>query len=233
MKKRGNWEKNGALTAPPRPLLSGTQKRRYNPGMATKKKLSVVASRRPSRAEAEAAVRTLIQWVGENPDREGVKETPRRVVKAFEEYFSGYNLKAETILAKTFSESGGYDGPVMVRDIELESRCEHHLAPFIGKAHVAYIPQGKIVGLSKIARLVDMYAQRMQTQERLTAEIATALHKHLKPKGVAVMIEAEHFCMKVRGVRKDHAFTVTTHFLGDYRRDDDLREEFLAQLRKT
>lgn len=177
-------------------------------------------------------MRTLIRWIGENPSREGLRDTPRRVVKAFGEYFEGYNLKPEDVLSKTFSDVGGYDGPVLVRDIEVESRCEHHMAPFIGRAHVAYIPQGKILGLSKIARLVDMYARRMQTQERLTAQIASALQKHLKPKGVAVMVEAEHFCMKVRGVRKDHAMTVTTTFSGDYRQDDDLREEFLAQVRK-
>lgn len=198
----------------------------------TLKKPHLVPDCRPSREEAEAAVRTLIRWIGENPSREGLRDTPRRVVKAFGEYFEGYNLKPEDVLSKTFSDVGGYDGPVLVRDIEVESRCEHHMAPFIGRAHVAYIPQGKILGLSKIARLVDMYARRMQTQERLTAQIASALQKHLKPKGVAVMVEAEHFCMKVRGVRKDHAMTVTTTFSGDYRQDDDLREEFLAQVRK-
>jgi len=186
---------------------------------------------RPTRDEAEAAVDTLIRWIGENPQRPGVEETPARVVKAFEEYFSGYALNAAEILSKTFEETGGYDEPVLVKHIEMESRCEHHLAPFIGHAHVAYIPDGKILGISKLARLVDMYARRMQTQERLTAEIADALFKFVKPKGVAVMIEAEHFCMKVRGVRKDHAQTVTTRFLGAYKKDAGLREAFLKQIK--
>jgi GTP cyclohydrolase I len=199
--------------------------------MATKRKLTPVSPKRPSREEAEAAVRTLIEWVGENPDREGIRETPRRVVKAFEDYFSGYNEKAADILSKTFGETGGYDGPVLVRNITVESRCEHHLAPFIGKAHVAYIPNGRIVGLSKIARLVDLYARRMQTQERLTTEIVTALEKYLKPKGVAVLIDTEHFCMKVRGIRENDTSTVTTAFTGAYKKDDDLREEFLMQVK--
>lgn len=198
--------------------------------MAIKKKARMKPSRRPSRAAAERAVKTLIEWAGENVSREGVRDTPRRVVKAFEEYFSGYNRRAEDILSKTFKETGGYGGTVVIKDIEVESRCEHHLAPFIGTAHVAYIPDGKIVGLSKIARLVDMYAHRMQTQERLTAEIAAALNAFLKPKGVAVYIEAEHFCMKVRGVKKDHAQTVTTQFLGAYKRDSSLRKEFFLQI---
>jgi len=185
----------------------------------------------PTREEAEAAIRTLLQWVGEDPRREGLRDTPRRVIKAFDEYCAGYHMDAAAILSKTFGETGGYDGAVLVKCIEFESRCEHHLAPFIGKAHVAYIPGGKIVGLSKIARLVDLYARRLQTQERLTAQIADALQEHLAPKGIAVMLEAEHFCMKVRGVHKDHAMTVTTRFLGAYKKDDDLREEFFAQVR--
>jgi len=190
-----------------------------------------LAANRPTREEAEAAIRVLLGWVGENPDRDGLLETPRRVIKAFDEYCAGYTMDAGAILSKTFSETGGYDGPVLVKCIEFESRCEHHLAPFIGKAHVAYIPNGKIVGLSKIARVVDLYARRLQTQERLTAQISDALQKHLKPKGIAVMMEAEHFCMKVRGVHKDHAVTVTTRFLGQYLKNNDLREEFLAQVR--
>lgn len=190
-----------------------------------------LAAVRPSRAAAEEAVRTLIEWIGEDPAREGVRETPKRVVKAFEEYFAGYGQSAAEILSKTFSETGGYDDPVLVKNLELESRCEHHLAPFIGRAHIAYIPDGRVVGLSKLARLVDVYARRMQTQERLTAEIADALQRHLRPRGIAVMIEAEHFCMKVRGVRKDQALTVTTRFLGSYKKDALLREEFLRLVR--
>ncbi|HCS24254.1 MAG TPA: GTP cyclohydrolase I FolE [Rhodospirillaceae bacterium] len=198
---------------------------------APKKPKLVSSTPRPAREEAEAAIRTLLAWVGENPEREGLRDTPRRVIKAFDEYCAGYNMNAGDILAKTFSETGGYDGAVLVKHIEFESRCEHHLAPFLGKAHISYIPSGKIVGLSKIARLVDIYARRLQTQERLTSEITNALQKHLKPKGIAVMLEAEHFCMKVRGVHKDHAVTVTTRFTGEYQKDDDLREEFFAQVR--
>lgn len=186
---------------------------------------------RPTRSEAEAAVRTLIAWLGEDPDREGLVDTPRRVVKAFAEYYDGYNLDADAVLAKTFSETGGYDGPVLVRDIAFESRCEHHMAPFIGKAHIAYIPKGRVLGLSKLARLVDVYAHRMQTQERLTAEIVAALERNLKTGGIAVLVEAEHFCMKVRGVHKTDAVTVTTKFTGEYLKKDAMREDFYRQLR--
>ncbi len=207
---------------------SATKKTAAQKETATPKK---PAAPRPSRSEAEEAIRTLLSWVGENPAREGLRDTPRRVVKAFDEYCAGYTMDAGEVLAKTFSETGGYDGAVLVKQIEFESRCEHHLAPFLGKAHVSYIPNGRIVGLSKIARLVDMYARRLQTQERLTAEITAALQKHLKPKGIAVMLEAEHFCMKVRGVHKDHAMTVTSMFTGAYEDDDDLREEFMLQVR--
>lgn len=195
-----------------------------------KKKLTLVAQK-PSRAEAEQAVRTLIEWIGENPEREGVRETPKRVVKAFEEYFRGYKLNAEEILSRTFKEVGTYDGPVLIKNITLESRCEHHLAPFIGHAHIAYIPDGRVVGLSKLSRLVDVYASRMQTQERLTSEIADALDKYLKPRGVAVLIEAEHFCMKLRGVNEDCAKTITTRFLGSYKKDAAARENFLKMVR--
>ncbi len=195
-----------------------------------KKKLDVVSGGKPSRAEAEQAVRTLIEYIGENPEREGVRETPKRVVRAFDEYFQGYSLDAGEILSKTFSEVGDYDGPVLVKNIAVESRCEHHLAPFIGHAHIAYVPDGRVVGLSKLSRLVGVYASRMQTQERLTAEIAAALEKHLKPKGVAVMIEAEHFCMKLRGVGEAHAVTVTTRFGGLYKKDAAEREDFLKMV---
>jgi GTP cyclohydrolase I len=150
--------------------------------MATKSKLSVVEVKRPSREEAEAAISTLIRWIGENPEREGLKETPRRVVRAFEEYFAGYSMKAEEILGRTFREDmGGYNDPILIRNIEVESRCEHHMAPFIGFAHVAYIPDGRILGLSKLARIVDMYARRMQVQERLTSQVANALQQFVKP----------------------------------------------------
>jgi len=200
--------------------------------MATKSKLTPSQVKRPSREEAEAAITTLIRWIGENPAREGLKETPRRVVRAFEEYFAGYNVNPDDILSRTFKDGmEGYTGPVLIRNIEVESRCEHHMAPFIGKAHVAYIPDGKILGLSKIARVVDMFSKRMQVQERLTAQIANAINDGVKPKGVAVFIEAEHFCMKVRGVHKDHSQTITTSYLGAYKRDASLREEFLASIK--
>ena len=200
--------------------------------MATKSKLSVVSVKRPSREEAEAAITTLIRWIGENPEREGLKETPRRVVRAFEEYFAGYDMKAEDILSRTFKEDmGGYNDPVLIRNIEVESRCEHHMAPFIGFAHVAYIPDGRVLGISKLARIVDMYARRMQVQERLTSQIANALFQYAKPRGVAVLIEAEHFCMKIRGVRKDHSKTITSRYLGVYKRDAGLRADFLQKIR--
>lgn len=199
--------------------------------MVKKIKKKTTDTKKPSRGEAEEAVRTLIRWIGEDPAREGIVETPRRVVKAFEEYYSGYAFDAAKILSTTFGESGGYQAPVLVRNIEFESRCEHHLAPFIGVAHVAYIPAKRVVGLSKIARIVDVFARRMQVQERMTTDIANALEKHLKPRGIAIMLEAVHYCMKVRGVHKNNAATVTTHFSGAYREDDDLREEFFLQIR--
>ncbi len=182
---------------------------------------------RPSRAEAEKAVRTLLLWAGDNPDREGLKETPRRVVKAFEEYFAGYQQRPEEVLNKSFEDVGGYDDMVLLKDICVESHCEHHIAPFIGKAHVAYIPNKRVVGISKLARIVDTFSRRLQVQERLTSEIAGAIEKAVKPKGVAVMIEAVHSCMSMRGVRKSNVGTVTTRFLGDFK-DDDLKEEFLT-----
>lgn len=192
-------------------------------------------SQRPDRAQAEAAVRTLIAWAGDNPARSGLRDTPARVARAFEEYCAGYAQDPDAILAKTFDETGGYTGAVLVRDISFESRCEHHLAPFIGKVHIAYLParqpKSRVIGLSKLARVVDALAHRLQTQERLTAEIVAALNRNIKNRGIAVMIEAEHFCMKVRGVRRCGAATVTTQFSGSYLKDDDLREEFYAQVR--
>ena len=186
---------------------------------------------RPDRAMAEAAVRTLIEWIGEDPARPGLQDTPKRVVKAFEEYYNGYAQDADTVLATTFDETGGYSGAVLVRDIRFESRCEHHMAPFIGRVHIAYVPKGRVLGLSKLARLVDVYAHRLQTQERLTAEIAAALARHVDHDGVAVMIEAEHFCMKLRGVHRDAAITVTTEFLGGYRDNAELRAAFYQQIK--
>jgi GTP cyclohydrolase I len=187
-------------------------------------------SKRPSRTEAEAAVRTLIAWAGDDPNREGLKETPGRVADAFEEYFSGYLLDPVDVLSKTFQETGGYDDLVMLRDIRVASHCEHHLAPFLGVAHVAYLPNGRILGLSKIARVVEMFAKRLQTQEALTAQIAEAIENALQPRGVAVLIEAEHQCMSMRGVRQPGVKTITTRFTGALEVDASYRDRFLQMV---
>jgi GTP cyclohydrolase I len=171
---------------------------------------------RPSQQEAEEAVRTLIRWAGENPAREGLLDTPKRVAKAYRELFSGYEKAPEDVLSRTFSEVAGYKDMVIVKDIEFHSHCEHHMVPFHGKAHVAYIPDKGVLGLSKMARLVDLYARRLQTQETMTAQIAHALDESLRPKGVAVMIEAEHMCMAMRGIGKQGAKTLTTTFIGQF-----------------
>jgi GTP cyclohydrolase I len=185
---------------------------------------------RPSRTEAEAAVRTLLAYMGDNPDREGLVETPKRFVNAYEELFSGYHECPADILDRTFSETGGYAEPVLVRDIPFYSHCEHHVMPFTGRAHVAYVPTGRVVGLSKIARLIDVYARRLQTQEHLTAQIATAIAEVLKPKGVAVMLEAEHTCMSMRGVAKQGSTTLTTQFSGIYN-DPQEQVRFMTMVR--
>jgi len=177
---------------------------------------------RPAREDAEAAVRTLLAYIGDDPDREGLVETPKRFVSAYEELFRGYQGCPVEILDRTFSETGGYDQPVLVRDIPFYSHCEHHMMPFTGKAHIAYLPTGRVVGLSKIARLIDVYARRLQTQEHLTAQIATAIDEILKPRGVAVMLEAEHTCMSMRGVEKPGSMTITTQFTGMF---DDPQEQ--------
>jgi GTP cyclohydrolase IA len=185
---------------------------------------------RPSREEAEAAVRTLLAYVGDNPDREGLLETPKRFVSAYEELFAGYRECPAEVLDRTFSETGGYDDLVLVRDIPFYSHCEHHVMPFSGKAHIAYVPTGRVVGLSKIARLIDVYARRLQTQEHLTAQIATAIEEILKPKGVAVMMEAEHTCMSMRGVTKPGSMTLTTQFTGLFR-DPQEQARFITMVR--
>src|SRR4029078_3593660 len=174
---------------------------------------------RPSRAEAEQAVQTLLGYIGENPDREGLLDTPRRVVEAYDELFQGYHLCPAEVLNRTFGETAGYDDFVLVRDISFHSRRAHPVMPFYGKSHVAYRPVDRVVGLSKLARLVDIFAHRLQTQEHMTAQIATAIDEIRKPKGVAVMIEAEHMCMSIRGVTKPGALTVTTQFRGTFRED--------------
>ncbi len=174
-------------------------------------------SPRPSREEAEAAARTLIAFAGDDPAREGLRDTPARVVSAYEELFRGYRECPLDVLDRTFSEIGRYDDLVLIRDVPFSSHCEHHMAPFIGKAHVAYIPIERVVGLSKLARLIDVYARRLQTQEHLTSQVVTAIDEILKPRGVAVMLEAEHLCMSMRGVQKPGVSTITTQFTGSFR----------------
>ncbi len=187
---------------------------------------------RPTREEAEAAVRVLLRWTGDDPTREGLRDTPKRVVKAFEEFFSGYQDDATSVLSRVFEEVHGYDDVVLVRDIPFSSHCEHHMVPFFGMAHVAYYPsETGVVGLSKLARLVDVYAKRLQTQEAMTAQIIGAIDKHLRPRGCAVMIEAQHLCMSMRGVRKHGADTVTTQFTGIFRDDPAEQVRFLTMLR--
>lgn len=181
---------------------------------------------RPSREEAEEAVRTLLKWAGDDPTREGLLDTPKRVTKAFEEWFAGYRENPDAVLARTFEEVEGYDDIVVMKDIRLESYCEHHMAPIIGKAHVAYLPEGKVVGISKLARLVDIYAKRFQVQEKMTAQIAATLDRVLKPRGVAVMIEAEHQCMSTRGVHKHGVDTLTTRFTGVFKDDPEMEARF-------
>ncbi|MEQ1716479.1 MAG: GTP cyclohydrolase I FolE [Hyphomicrobium sp.] len=185
-------------------------------------------SRRPTRAEAEAAVRTLLAWAGDDPGRSGLAETPARVAEAYGEYFSGYGADASAELATTFEEPAGYDDLVLLKDIRFESHCEHHIAPFSGVAHVAYIPSQRIVGLSKLARIVEIYARRLQTQETLTGQIAQAIMDGLDAKGVAVMMRAEHQCMAARGVRQPHVETVTLRLLGAFQTEAQWRERFLG-----
>src|SRR5215468_6871273 len=183
--------------------------------------------KRPSRKEAEAAVETLIAWAGDNPSREGLAETPKRVVESFEEFFAGYTADPIDILSRTFEDVQGYDDLVMVRDIRIESHCEHHMLPIIGVAHVAYLPDGRVAGISKLARVVDIYAKRLQSQETMTAQIADALEQGLQPRGVAVMIDALHECMTTRGVRKPGTTTITTRFTGVFKTGPGYQERFM------
>ncbi len=184
----------------------------------------------PTRSEAEAAVRTLLRWAGDDPDREGLLGTPERVARAFEEFFSGYRVDPAAILRRTFSETDGYDEMVVLRDIAFESHCEHHLAAIIGKAHVGYLPNRRVVGISKLARVVEAYAKRLQIQERLTAQIANVIDAELQPLGVAVVVEATHQCMSTRGVHKHGVSMVTSRMLGAFRDDPMTRREFLAMI---
>ena len=187
---------------------------------------------RPSRAEAEAAVRTLISWAGDDPRREGLLETPGRVVRAYEEFYAGYDEQPDRVLDRVFREVGGYDDIVLVRDIPFASHCEHHMVPFVGKAHIAYLPHDGVVGLSKLARLVEIYARRLQTQENLTAQIVDALNERLNPRGVAVLLEAEHMCMSMRGVHAHGAATITHRFTGVFAEDRDEQDRFYALIGK-
>ena len=188
--------------------------------------------RRPTKAEAEAAVRTLIRWAGDDPGREGLLDTPARVVRSYAEFFSGYAEDPNEILSRTFEEVEGYDDWIMLRDIRLESHCEHHMLPIIGVAHIAYIPEGRIVGISKLARVVELFAKRLQTQETLTAQIASAIHDGLQAVGVAVLIEARHECMTTRGVHKPDVDMITSRMTGAFKKESRLEERFLNMLRK-
>ena len=188
------------------------------------------AAPRPSRQEAEDAVRTLIRWAGDDPVREGLRDTPRRVVKAYEEFFAGYQVDAEDILRRTFSETNGYDEMVVLRDIRFESHCEHHIAPIIGKAHIAYMPDRRVIGISKLARLVEVFSKRLQIQEKMTAQIANTIHDVLQPKGVAVVVEGAHQCMTTRGIHKPGVTMVTSTMLGIFRDNGATRREFLAMI---
>ncbi len=184
----------------------------------------------PSREEAEAAVRVLLRWAGDNPNREGLLDTPSRVVRSYEEFFAGYRIDPVALLERTFEEVEGYDEIVLLRDIRLESYCEHHMVPIIGKVHVAYLPHHRVVGISKLARVVEAYGKRLQIQEKLTAQIANTINEVLEPRGVAVVIEAEHQCMSTRGVHKSGVSMVTSRMLGAFREDEATRRELLAMI---
>ena len=204
------------MTAPPEPT-----------------EVTTADSARPTREEAEAAVRVLLRWAGDDPDREGLLDTPARVVRAYGEFFSGYGVDPEEFLQRTFTETEGYDEVVVLRDIRFESHCEHHMAPIIGKAHVGYLPKRRVVGISKIARLVEVFSKRLQIQEKLTAQIANTIDQVLEPRGVAVVIEATHQCMTTRGIHKPGASLMTSRMLGAFREDPTTRREFLSMIGKN
>jgi len=200
--------------------------------MSSNEKLSLIkdAGDKPSRVEAEDAVRTLLRWAGDDPSREGLLDTPARVVRSYEEFFSGYGVDPEELLKRTFEETDGYDEMVLLKDIRFESHCEHHMAPIIGKAHIAYLPRTRVIGISKLARLVELYAKRLTIQEKMTSQIANALHDILQPEGVAVVIEASHQCMTTRGVHKPGVTMVTSRMLGAFRENPSTRREFLSMV---
>ncbi len=200
--------------------------------MSSKEKLSLIetVASRPSREEAEEAVRTLLRWAGDDPTREGLLDTPGRVVRSYEEFFAGYATEPRELLERTFEETDGYDEMVLLKDIRFESHCEHHMAPIIGKAHIAYLPKTRVVGISKLARLVEMYAKRLTIQEKMTSQIANTLDEILQPEGVAVVIEAAHQCMTTRGVHKPGVSMVTSRMLGAFRDNPSTRREFLSMV---
>jgi GTP cyclohydrolase I len=195
--------------------------------------LEAAVMRRPSREAAMEAVRTLLAWAGDDPDRDGLQDTPKRVVDAYDEWFGGYAADAAQELSRTFEERNGYDDIVMLRDIDVESHCEHHIAPFLGRAYVAYKPTDRVVGLSKLARVVEIYSKRLQNQESLTAQIAQAIEDALQPQGVAVLIDAEHQCMTTRGLRHKQVSTITSSFTGVFKTDAALQERFLRMAQRT
>ncbi|WP_300540693.1 GTP cyclohydrolase I FolE [Maricaulis sp.] len=196
-------------------------------------RLAGAANTRPTREEAEEAVRTLISWAGDDPAREGLIDTPKRVVKAWEEWFSGYQADPLQALGRTFEDVQGYDDMVMLTNIDVESHCEHHLAPILGVAHVAYLPQNSVVGISKIARVVEIFSKRMQTQETMTAQIADALNEAMSPRGVAVLIDAKHQCMTTRGVHHPNVSTITTTFTGEFKTDAALKDRFMRLVERA
>ena len=185
---------------------------------------------KPSRDEAEKAVEVLLRWAGDNPQREGLLDTPARVARAYEEFFAGYTEDPEQMLERTFEEVEGYDDIVMLRDIAMQSHCEHHLVPILGKAHIAYLPDTRVVGISKLARVLDSYSRRLQTQETMTSQVANAIQNALKPKGVAILIDAQHQCMTTRGVKKPDVSMVTNQFTGEFKKDPSLRDRFYRHI---
>jgi len=203
---------------PPRPYMAAMTKPKLTP---------VPTTERPSADEAMDAVRTLIAWAGDNPDREGLRDTPKRVINAYKEWFRGYDLDPEAELSRTFEDVSGYDDMVILREIDVESHCEHHMAPFLGKAWVAYLPTEKVVGISKLVKVVEIFAKRLQTQETMTAQIADAIEDALKPRGVAIMIDAVHQCMSTRGVHHPDVSTITTQFTGEFKTNPALQDRFL------
>ncbi|HET6309179.1 MAG TPA: GTP cyclohydrolase I FolE [Rhodopila sp.] len=201
-----------------------------SPRVATSGAASTASEDRPTREQAEAAIRTLLRWAGDDPEREGLRDTPARVARAYQEFFVGYATDPVALLERTFEETDGYDEIVLLRDIRLESTCEHHMAPIIGRVHVAYLPHRRVVGISKLARVVDAYSKRLQIQEKLTAQIANTIQDVLEPRGVAVVIEASHQCMTTRGVHKPGVTMVTSRMLGAFRDNPDTRRELLSMI---